>query len=158
VSFFNYPTEGKRVRSEQRYFLADCSEEDWKVLLEFARGRRFRAGEPVLEPDDTERAFHLVLEGSLEALAPEGRRGRPHPQGTFAAGSVIGELSFFDGLPRGVLVRAVTDGELVRLGIEDLDALAQIRPNLARAIVLDLGRILAGRLRDAQPSTRTSLG
>jgi CRP-like cAMP-binding protein len=158
VSFFNYPTEGNRVHSEQRYFLADCSEEDWKALLDCARSRRFRAGETVLEPDDTERAFHLVLEGSLEALGPEGRRGRPRPQRTLAAGSVIGELSFFDGLPRGVLVRAVTDGELVRLGAEDLEALAHVRPNLARAIVFDLGRILAARLRDAQPSTRTSLG
>ena len=76
---------------------------------------------------------------------------------TFASGALIGELSFFDGRPLGVLVRAVTDGEVVRVGVEELDEVARLRPELARAILLDLGRIVAGRLRHAQSSAKASL-
>lgn len=157
MSFFDYPTGGERVPSEEAYFLADCTEQDWALLLRHTRSCPFRAGEPVIEPTRAERAFYLVIEGTLEAIRPEGRSGRPRPLGTFAAGTVIGELSFFDGRPSDVLVRAVTDGELARLGIEDLDALARARPDLTRAILYDLGRIIALRLRAAQSNVRGSL-
>jgi CRP/FNR family transcriptional regulator, cyclic AMP receptor protein len=160
MSFFDYPTGGERVGSEeeeQQYFLADRPEDDWALLLDHTRRRRFRAGEAVIEPDDAERAFYLVIEGTLEAVRQEGRRSRPRSLRTFASGTLIGELSFFDGRPLGVLVRAVTDGEVVRLGVEELDALARLRPDLVRAILFDLGRIVAVRLRHAQSSARVSL-
>ena len=159
MSFFDYPTGGERVGSEEeeQYFLADRIEDDWALLLDHTRRRRFRAGEPVIEPDDAERAFYLVIEGTLEAVGQEGRRGRTRPLRTFASGALIGELSFFDGRPLGVLVRAVTDGEVVRVGIEELDEVARLRPELARAILFDLGRIVAGRLRHAQSSAKASL-
>jgi CRP/FNR family cyclic AMP-dependent transcriptional regulator len=159
MSFFDYPTGGERVGSEEeeQYFLADRIEDDWALLLDRARRRRFRAGEPVIEPDDAERAFYLVIEGTLEAVGKEGRRGRPRPLRTFASGTLIGELSFFDGRPLGVLVRAVTDGEVVRLGVEEIEEVARVRPDLARAILFDLGRIVAGRLRHAQSSAKASL-
>jgi CRP-like cAMP-binding protein len=157
MSFFDYPTGGERVWSEEQYFLADCAEDDWATLLQHTHSRRFLAGEPVLEPTTTERAFYLIIDGTLEAIRPDGRRRPERPLATFNAGTVIGELSFFDGRPRSALVRAVTDGELARLGVEDLDRLAGTRPDLARAILFDLGRILAGRLRDAQSDVRASL-
>ena len=158
MSFFDYPTGGEKVGSEEeQYFLADRPEDDWSLLLDHTRRRRFRAGEAVIEPDDAERAFYLVTDGTLEAVRQDGRRGRTRPLRTFASGALIGELSFFDGRPLGVLVRAVTDGEMVRLGVEDLDEVARLRPDLARAILFDLGRIVAGRLRHAQSSARASL-
>jgi CRP/FNR family transcriptional regulator, cyclic AMP receptor protein len=149
MSFFDYPT-GTETRSvEQHHLLADCPEEDWAVVLRHTRSLRFRAGDAVLEPTIAEQALYLVIEGTLEATL-QAQSGRGRPSATFASGTVIGELSFFDGHPRSVLVRAVTDGELARLGVEDLEALADSQPSLARAILFDLGRILALRLRHVQ--------
>lgn len=161
MSFFDYPTGGESVRSaeqQEQYFLSACSEDDWSLLLAHAHRRRFHAGEPVMQSDHAEQAFYLVIEGTIEAVRPQGLRGRPRPLATYGAGTVIGELSFFDGRPLGALVRGVTDGELARLGVEDLDALAQARPELARAILFDLGRIVAGQLRKAQSRLRTWRG
>ncbi|MCA1671302.1 MAG: cyclic nucleotide-binding domain-containing protein [Actinobacteria bacterium] len=65
-------------------------------------------------------------------------------------GSVFGELSFFDGRPRSALVRAVTDGQLLRLSFDAFEVLSAKEPVLARSVLLDLGRILAARLRSTQ--------
>ena len=158
MSFFDYPSDGETVGSEaqvEQDFLSEASEVDWSLLLAHAGRRRFHHGENVLEPGDAERAFYLVLEGTLEAIQPL-RHGRQRRLATIPAGNVIGELSFFDGRGGSVLVRASTDGELARLGVEDLDALTRARPDLAVAVLFDLGRIVARRLRDAEsPATVT---
>jgi CRP-like cAMP-binding protein len=60
-------------------------------------------------------------------------------------GSVFGEQSFFDGCP--ATVRALSDGELRSLTPEAFEVLAAREPDLARMILLDLGRILSLRLR-----------
>jgi CRP-like cAMP-binding protein len=161
MSFFDYPTGSERVAPEEeqeQQFLSEGSEDDWSLLLAHAHRRRFQAGQTVMKPDDPERAFYLVMDGMLEAIQPLGRRGRPRVLATIAAGTVIGELSFFDGRGGSVLVRAVTDGELARLGVEDLDALARVRPDLARAVLFDLGRIVAQRLRDVESPARATRG
>jgi CRP-like cAMP-binding protein len=62
-------------------------------------------------------------------------------------GTVIGEVAFFDGRPRSAGVRAVTECELFRLSFEAFEVLAAREPALGRAVLLDLGRILAARLR-----------
>ena len=51
------------------------------------------------------------------------------------------------GGPRSTTLRAVSDGELRRLSLESFDVLAAREPELGRAILLDVARILARRLR-----------
>jgi CRP-like cAMP-binding protein len=108
-----------------------------------------------MNPGEIDRALYIVTDGILEAVLPA-RRGTFRQLSTFAAGSVIGELSFFDGRPRSAMVRALTDAELARLSLESFDSLAASRPALARMILFDLGSILAGRLRGAQLVSSTS--
>ena len=60
---------------------------------------------------------------------------------------VIGELCFVDGGPRSSTLRGVTDGELRRLSYESFEVLAAREPELARAVLFDIGRILSQRLR-----------
>jgi len=60
---------------------------------------------------------------------------------------VFGEQAFFDGLPRSASVRALSDGEVRSLTREAFAVLAAREPELARALLLDLGRILSLRLR-----------
>jgi CRP-like cAMP-binding protein len=66
---------------------------------------------------------------------------------TYEHGTVVGEQTFLDGRPRSATIRALTDGALVRLSRESFDVLSAREPELARAILLDLGRILSLRLR-----------
>lgn len=151
MSFFDYPNEPPASPGTVG-LLADASDEEWATVLEHTRYRRFGPGEPVVTAGARDRSLYLVLEGELEVLAPHGRRGYRRIA-SISAGSVIGELSFFDGTARSALVRAVAPALLAELSPAEFDSLAADNPALARRLLFDLGRILAQRLRAAQQTS-----
>ena len=144
--FFDYPTVELDERAAEVIFLADRNADDWRKLLAHTDVRRFRAGEVVLRAGDRERALYLLTEGTLEVILPE-RRDRGSRFKSIAAPSVIGEVAFLDGEPRSLSLRAATDGEAHRLSLEAFEVLAAREPELARAILFDLARILSRRQR-----------
>jgi CRP/FNR family transcriptional regulator, cyclic AMP receptor protein len=73
---------------------------------------------------------------------------------TIEAPAVVGELAFFDGAPRSATLEALTDVEGARLDTAAFERLTAAEPRLATAMVLDLGRVLAGRLRRASDTIR----
>ena len=154
MSFFDYPNEPPTTGTVD-VLLADASDEEWATLLEHTRSRRFEAGDTVMTAGEQDQSLYLVLEGQLEVLAPQGRR-RFRRIASVGAGSVIGELSFFDGGTRSASVRAMTEAVLAELSPAEFDALAIANPVLARRLLFDLGRILAQRLRVAQRATTNS--
>jgi CRP-like cAMP-binding protein len=148
VSFFDYPggdagADGGPAGS----FLADASDADWDAIREHSEVRRYRPGETVVARGDCDRALFIIVSGTLEASVSHGRRGRDTRVAVMEAGTVIGEVGFFDGQPRSAAVRAVTDAHLLRLSRECFDHLAAKHPALGRAMLLCLGGVLAGRLR-----------
>lgn len=154
MSFFDYPNEPPAA-GNAGMLLADATDEEWATLLEHTRYRRFGPGEVVVTAGARDQSLYLVLEGQLEVLAPHGRR-RYRRIASVGAGSVIGELSFFDGDTRSALVRAATQAVLAELSRAGFDALAAANPVLARRLLFDLGRILAQRLRVAQRDLTTA--
>lgn len=139
--FFQYPGTELPIESPPG-FLEDRSEEEWGVVLEHTETRLHRAGETVLSAGGLDRALYLLVDGWLRAPS-----GTVHPVSTF------GEAAFLDGHPRAVTVTAMSDAEVLRLGHEAFLALSARRPDLGRAILLDLGRILAARLHSAGDRT-----
>lgn len=156
MSFFDYPNEPPATSGQVGLLLADATDSEWATLLEHTRNRRFGPGDAIVAAGAADRSLYLVLEGQLEVLAQRGRRGYRRIA-SVGAGSVIGELSFFDGGTRSALVRAVTQAVLAEMSPSEFDALAAARPDLARRLLFDLGRILAQRLRAAQ-ATATVAG
>jgi len=152
VSFFDYPNEPPASAGNDGLLLADASDEEWATLLAHTRNRRFSPGDAIVTAGAADQSLYLVLEGQLEVLAEATRRGRRGYRrlASVAAGSVIGELSFFDGGGRSALVRAVTPAVLAEMSRSEFDALATASPDLARRLLFDLGRILAQRLRTVQ--------
>jgi len=148
VSFFDYPNEQPAAPDQVEQLLPDATEAEWATLLRHTSHRRFGPGETVIAAGERERSLYLVLDGRLEVLAEHGRR-RLRRIATIEAGSVLGELSFFDGAPRSALVRTLTPAVLAELSPAEFDTLAAANPVLARRLLFDLGRILAQRLRAA---------
>lgn len=155
MSFFDYPNEPPASSPTAQVLLADASDEEWTTLLRHTRSRRFNPGNDVVTAGALDQSLYLVLEGELEVLAEHGRR-RSRRIAVIAEGSVIGELSFFDGQARSALVRAMTPAVLAELSRDEFDSLAAANPALARRLLFDLGRILAQRLREAQWTWSTS--
>lgn len=146
--FFDYGLEPARSEtSATESFLADASEADWTMLLAYGERRAVTTDEAVIEIGETSRSLLIVLRGSFRVLAPSGRRGRWRVVDHIDAGSVIGELAFFDGAPRSRSVVAEEPGEVFVLEWEAFQRLAAVRPTLAIAILTDLGVILTGRFR-----------
>jgi CRP-like cAMP-binding protein len=154
VSFFDYPSETPAAPAGPvDVLLADASDAEWTTLLEHTRQHRFGPGEAIMAEGDSDRSLYLVLEGELEVLTPRGRRGAYRKIAVVAAGSVIGELAFFDGGARSAMVRAATPAVLAEMSPASFDELAANSPALARQLLFDLGRILARRLRAAQATS-----
>ena len=59
----------------------------------------------------------------------------------------IDPSAFLDGGRRSLTLVATTDGELRRLSLDSFEALAGRHPELARAMLFDLGKIVSLRLR-----------
>jgi CRP/FNR family cyclic AMP-dependent transcriptional regulator len=157
ASFFDYPNQSPVSSGNVEQLLADASEEEWATLLEHTIYRRYGPGDAVVTAGASDQSLYLVLEGQLEVLADRGRRGHRRIA-SIGAGSVIGELSFFDGQARSALVRAVTPAVLAELSRAEFDALAISNAALARRLLFDLGRILAQRLRAVQQAASTAGG
>jgi CRP/FNR family cyclic AMP-dependent transcriptional regulator len=144
--FFAYP--GADEAQGEAVFLPERSEDDWSRLLGHTETLRFGAGDLVIRAGEEDRALYIVAEGTLEVLFPDGR-GELRRHRTVEPRSVIGEVAFLDARPRSATIRALTDGVLVRLTFDTYEVLAARYPELGRAILLGLGRIVAGRLRRA---------
>ncbi len=141
--FFPYPTGEAAGAAADFDFFPNGTEEEWALLLSYTEMQLFDAGATVMEAGDHGRAFYLLTEGTLELVSP-GPRDSPR---LLTATTVFGEMSFFDGRPRSVSLRAQTDGEMLRLGREAFDALCAREPRLGQTVLLELGRIVSLRLR-----------
>lgn len=137
-SYFDYPT-GDGAENDLT-FLADRGEADWAVVLDHTETRRFSAGDVVIRAGDDDRALYLLTAGSLAVASGAAFR-------TIDAPSVVGEVAFLDGGRRSLTLVATTEGELRRLSLDAFEALAGRHPELARAMLFDLGRIVSLRLR-----------
>jgi CRP/FNR family transcriptional regulator, cyclic AMP receptor protein len=144
TAFFNYPTLGgsgaQREATSDPGFLPHASVEEWDAVLAATETLRFHPGDLVLRAGERDRAFYVLLDGRLE-VAGNGAE--------IAAPSAFGVGAFLDDAPRAVTLRARTDGEAARMSWDAYEALAARDPRLGRAILVDLGRGLAARLRIA---------
>ncbi len=113
MSFFDYPNEPPASSGNDGLLLADASDEEWATLLAHTRSRRFSPGDAIVTAGAADQSLYLVLEGQLEVLAERGRRGYRR-LASVGTGSVIGELSLFDG-GRSALVRAVAPAVLAEM-------------------------------------------
>jgi CRP/FNR family transcriptional regulator, cyclic AMP receptor protein len=140
-SFFTYPTLVGERPAPEAGLLATRTQGDWDVLLAYTDTRRLRPGDWLIRDRELDRALFLLSDGRLEAVRP-GRAGR-----VIEAPATVGELAFLDGRPRSAGLRAITPGEAQRLSYDAFEALSAREPRLARDLLLDLGRIVATRLR-----------
>jgi len=141
--FFDYGSTAVGRRGGEPGFLSGRSRADWAKVLDHTEIRRFRAGEEVISAGDGDRSLYLLTEGALGLRLPA--KGQTITR--FEAPAVIGEVAFLDGGPRSATLVGIGDGEVLRLRMESFEALSAREPELGRAILFDLARIVTARLR-----------
>jgi CRP-like cAMP-binding protein len=126
-------------------FLADRPDSDWTTLVQRTETRRYSVGQTIIAAGECDQALYLLTEGVVGVVLPGAQAAFKEVD----APSVLGEVAFIDGKPRSVGLVALTECELLRMSVEAFEVLNAHHPELGRAILLDLARILAMRLRIA---------
>ncbi|HLF98706.1 MAG TPA: cyclic nucleotide-binding domain-containing protein [Methylococcaceae bacterium] len=104
-------------------------------------------GQPILREGDRE-AYLCVLIRGRAAVVKEGH-DKPETLAYIGAGSVLGEMSLFDGEPRSATVIASEDADLLVFTAHHLETLTHDKPLLAAKLLLKLGKVISQRLRVA---------
>lgn len=143
ADLFAYPGD---PASAPAGFLANLHEDEVAIVLGFTQTVRFAAGELALRRGEQDRSLYVVAAGQFEILVPTPRG--PRRVRLVRPGDLFGELAFFDNQPRSADVRALVESEVLVMSSNGFDRLRLARPQLALAVVLDLGRVLSLRFRD----------
>jgi CRP/FNR family cyclic AMP-dependent transcriptional regulator len=147
-AFFRYPNATAARADTAMTLLRNATAEDWRRLLAHTTVRRFVAGEWLITEGTSDTALYFLGDGELEVLMPRARTGGPRRLAVVRAGSVVGEQSFLDSLPRSTSIRACSDGEAFRLSRENFLVFSAREAVVARDLLLDLGRVVSLRLRE----------
>lgn len=138
---------GSSATLGERLLLSRWRDEDLQHLFRFTSSRRVMAGEAIIRRGEPDRTLYFVLHGVLEVIAHSGDGLSLGRLALVGAGSVLGEVSFFDGGPRSAGAWAVDDCEVAAMTPDQYAAFEESSPALARELLFALGRILAIRLR-----------
>ena len=110
-------------------------------MLSIAQTRNVGVGQVVVREGEPGNEMFAVARGRL--LITRGG----HPLAEVRAGGYFGELVLFDTAPRSATVTTVEDTQLVAIDREGLIALMRSNVELGNKLLWNVGRILAGRLR-----------
>ena len=150
-AFFQYPDQ--EHEAEEPRFLGDFSEKDLQKGYSIGEVQRFAAGEIAVTEGAKDTSLFIVLEGQAEVLIPK-RKGW-YKVASLGPGSVFGELSFFDHLPRSARVVVLTDTSVLKISEYSFEHLLVHDTGLALALVQDLANILSLRLRHMNQLVQT---
>jgi CRP/FNR family cyclic AMP-dependent transcriptional regulator len=146
AGLFAYPGE-PATGAADLVFLPDLDEEGWRRLASYTERLRFSPGETVVAAGERDRSLYIIVSGRVEVLLPV-QSGEPRRVAIIQQ-SVTGEIAFLDGGPRTATIRALDEVDVLRLSFESWEVMAARNPDLGRAVLFDLARILAARLRAA---------
>jgi CRP-like cAMP-binding protein len=153
MSFFEYPTgmsadanAPDRPVASEFTFLENLPKGSWEKILAIVETRHFRAGDDIITIGERDDSFYILSSGSVSVVVPD-RKGRDKIITEIPEGSVFGEIAFFDRELRSATIRASKNGSAIRITRANFEHLSAWHPVIARQMLLDLGRILALRLR-----------
>ena len=139
--------------SQTTEFLADFSEEDLRTLYSAGEAQHFAAGETAVTEGDQDTPVYIVLEGQAGVSVPS--EGGLVSVATLLPGSIFGELSFFDHMPRSARVSALTDCTVLKVSEDSFRSLLDRDARVALAFVQELSKVLSLRLRQMNRLVQT---
>lgn len=120
---------------------------DMQILLKYMKIYQFFEEDIIIEKGQSDSFLGLIASGKLNVLQPNEKKNNKKLI-QLTSGMVVGELSFFDGLPRSTTIQAENNGELLILNRYDYNKLVSDHPTVALNLTFELAKILSLRLRD----------
>ena len=124
-------------------FLSGLTREDLEKIYSAGEAQQFVKGDSMLTEGGSDASVYIVLQGQAQVLIP--REAGWLNVASLQPGSVFGELSFFDRMPRSARVSALEECAVLKISQDSFQRLAATDPRLTLA--LELGKILSLRVR-----------
>ena len=118
----------------------------WRLLESYGEILPLAEGQVIIAEGQIEEAFYIVLSGVLQVITRD--QADEMLLGRFPAGSLFGEVGFFDGAPRTATVRAELSANVLRVSREAFEQLRLTDAPLATELALELGRTIASHFRE----------
>lgn len=117
--------------------------DEWKLLAPYLSIRYLRQGDVLMAEGDGTRELFILVDGQLDVTIGG------HVFTTLGPGSVVGEGTFFSGLPRSATVTPSAPCVAWSLSWEKFDQITHKHPLLAVDLIKGLAAVLAIRMREA---------
>ena len=121
---------------------AGLDERDLQLLASVCRQREYRAGSTLFRQGDTGVGLYVITSGTVhitQAIDPDKAE---EDLGTAGSGSVLGDMSLLDDLPRSATVTAVTDVTALVLPVWEFRTTLREHPDMALSLLSTLSRRL----------------
>ena len=123
----------------------------WETIAEYLQLFTLANGMELIRQGGTDRSLYFVEEGNL-TVHYEDAHGRIR-LAVVGPGAALGEGSFFSRLPRSATVHAATVCKLWRMSPQRFDELSRRHPDVALALAMGLGSVIAVRLQSQRKRT-----
>ena len=139
---------------EHSLLLQDFTPEEADVLGSLMLHVRARPGQLLIKEGDVHDWMLLLLRGTVDVgkrIGPEANheeRGDNTRLAVLRPGTVLGEMSMFDGEPRYASCWALSEVEAAVLDRAAVDRLIKARPDIGAKLLVKLTQLLAQRLRN----------
>ena len=139
---------------EHGVLLQDFTPEEVDVLGGLMLHVRARPGQMLITEGDTNDWMMLLLRGTVDVGKRIGPDAEPEMRGdntrlaVLRPGTVLGEMSMFDGEPRYASCWALTEVEAAVLDRAAVGRLIRARPEIGAKLLVKLTQLLAQRLRN----------
>lgn len=118
----------------------------WSVLAQYVQPASLPRGHLLIAQGAQERSLFFLESGDFK-VDTKTSAGLVH-LAILGPGTVVGEGSFFSGLPRNASVAAYSDCKVWEMSLSRFASLAHEHPSVALALSQALGAVLASRMLD----------
>lgn len=109
--------------------------------------QNFKKGDLIVREEQPSGCLYILITGKADVLISHKGKPQKKPLARLNRGSVIGEMSIFDGAPASATVRAAEDCDVHIIRGSDFDAFLKKNPQSAYVIMRSLILSLSNRLR-----------
>ena len=109
------------------------------VLSQSVSTRDLQAEEFLMEAGHLDDSLHILVSGKLEVIAPS-LGSEPVTLAVLTPGDLAGEMSFVDGAPHAVGLRALIPCEVISISRGDLEALLDTHPKVVYQVMRTIVR------------------
>lgn len=111
-----------------------------------------KEGKTIIVKGEPSVDLYIVTSGSFKVF--DDTLGEDFVHAILEKGTIFGEMSFIDNIPRSASVKAISNGTLLKMGRKEFNNLLASYPDTAMLFIFTLARVITGRLRNVNLALR----